>query len=276
MIKTLVKRAVDSWLPGVGLTLRNYRESLPAGKAWETPFGFVLAGSQQMASGVFERQEVECFLRCLQAVAVCIDVGANVGLYSCLAASRGKRVIAVEPLASNLKVLVDNLHRNGFAEAEVYPVGLAGSPGVARMYGGGTAASFLPEWAGTPEYWNRVVPLSTLDVLTSHRFEGLPLLIKVDVEGFEFEMLKGAERTLVRNPKPTWMVEICLNEHFPSGFNERFIETFEIFWRHGYECRVAAAHTRTVTLSDVNRWAAQGCVDFGTHNYLFVPGEEQA
>ena len=56
------------------------------------------------------------------------------GLYSCLAASRGKRVVAVEPLASNLKVLVDNLYRNGFTEAEVYLLGLVNSPGVARLY----------------------------------------------------------------------------------------------------------------------------------------------
>jgi len=144
------------------------------------------------------------------------------------------------------------------------------------MYGGGTAASFLPGWAGTPECWKRVVPLSTLDVLTGNRFEGLPLLIKIDVEGFEFEMLKGAERILTRNPKPTWIVEICLNEHFRSGFNERFKETFEMFWSKGYECRLAGAGKRTVTLSDVKRWVAQGSVDFGTHNYLFIPTEEKA
>ena len=72
------------------------------------------------------------------------------------------------------------------------------------------------------------------------------------------------------------MVEICLNEHFRSGFNEQFRETFQIFWSHGYECRVAATHSRTVTPSDVNRWVAQGCVDFGTHNYLFVPAKEQS
>ena len=35
-------------------------------------------------------------------------------------------------------------------------------------------------------------------MLTSDRFDSLRLLIKVDVEGFEFEMLKGAERMLIR------------------------------------------------------------------------------
>lgn len=275
MIKSLVKRAVDSWFPGVGLTLRTYRESLPPGEALATPFGFTLAGSQQMASGAFEKEEIDCFLRCLDRAAVCIDVGANIGLYSCLASSRGKRVVSVEPLASNLRALAENLSRNGFTTTEVHPLGLAGSPGAARLYGGGTAASFLPGWAGTPENWNRVVSLSTLDLLTSGRFEGLPLLIKIDVEGSEFELLKGAERTLARSPKPVWMIEICLNEHFQSGFNENFQATFEVFWRGGYECKVASVHGPIVTPSDVRRWTERGCVDFGTHNYVFASATEQ-
>jgi FkbM family methyltransferase len=235
-----------------------------------TPFGFELAGSDLMATGNFEKEEIDCFLQYIPAAAACIDVGANVGLYSCLAASRGKHVVAVEPLVSNLRVLLQNLFRNGFVNAEVYPLGLASAPGIARLYGGGTGASFLPGWAATPENWNRIVPLTTLDILTGARFDGRPLFIKVDVEGFELEVLKGSKRILAMDPKPIWMVEICLNEHFRNGLNDHFYETFELFWRHGYQSRVAVLQQRVVQPEDVARWMARGSVDFGSHNYLFV------
>ena len=271
MIRSAAKRAVDTWLPALGLAYRSYRENHASFPALDTPFGFELAGSEQMASGPFESDEIACFLENIPAASACIDVGANVGLYSCLAASRGKHVVAVEPLASKLSLLLENLLRNGFKDAEVYPVALAQAPGIAQLYGGGTAASLLPGWAATPEHWNRKVSATTLDVLTGTRFDGSKLLIKIDVEGFEFDVLRGAEHTLSMSPKPTWLVEICLNENFRSGLNEKFVETFEVFWRHGYQARVAAPQAQAVQPEDVSRWVTRRSVDFGTHNYLFIP-----
>jgi hypothetical protein len=111
--------------------------------------------------------------------------------------------------------------------------------------------------------------VSTLDHLLNGRFDNVPLLIKMDVEGFELQVLKGAKHILEMSPKPTWLVEIVLNEHFPGGRNDRFCETFEVFFSHGYEARVADEEQRHVLMSDVESWARQGRVGFGSHNYLF-------
>jgi FkbM family methyltransferase len=72
-------------------------------------------------------------------------------LYTCLAASRGKHVVAIEPMASNLKLLYRNLVRNNFADVEVFPLALSSSGGIIRIFGDGTAASMLPGWAGASE-----------------------------------------------------------------------------------------------------------------------------
>jgi FkbM family methyltransferase len=270
MIRAVAKYVVDSCMPSVGQAYRSLRNERAAlAPAMTTPFGFELAGNASMASGFFEKNEIHAFLTQLQRASVCIDIGANIGLYTCLAASRGKHVVAIEPMPSNLKLLCRNLVRNDFNDVEVFPLGLSSTGGITRIFGDGTAASLLQGWAGASEKFYTIVPVTTLDLIVNTRFDGLPLLIKLDVEGFEGEVLKGAKRTLGLDPKPTWLVEICLNEHFPGGLNGRFYETFEVFWRCGYHATTADEEQRLLQPDLISRWVEQGFVDFGSHNYLF-------
>jgi hypothetical protein len=92
----------------------------------------------------------------------------------------------------------------------------------------------------------------------------------MDVEGFEYEVLLGAEHTLGLSPRPMWLVEICLSEHFPDGLNDKFYNTFDAFWRRGYEARTVNREERLIHADDVSRWVKQGYADFGSHNYLFL------
>ena len=80
---------------------------------------------------------------------VFIDVGANIGFYSCLARSLGKQVIAIEPLLKNLNHLYSNLIDNTWKDVEVFPVGLSDHPGLAVLYGASsTGASLISNWVG--------------------------------------------------------------------------------------------------------------------------------
>ncbi|MBI3704987.1 MAG: FkbM family methyltransferase [Rhizobiales bacterium] len=270
-LRRAARHIIDSWLPGVGRAYRSMRDERAAlAPPVPTPFGFKLAGNVSMAAGAFETDETEIFLKHLQRASTCIDIGANIGLYTCLAAARGKHVIAVEPLAVNLAALYRNLLCNDFHDVEVFPLGLSGKAGIKRLFGGNTGASFLPGWAGASDRRHELVPVSTLDVIVNSRFNGQPILIKIDVEGFEYEVLNGAEHTLALSPRPAWLVEICLRENFPGGLNDKFHNTFEMFWRRGYEARTANREERPIHPSDVNRWVKQGYADFGSYNYLFL------
>ncbi len=237
-----------------------------------TPWGFRMAGHRQMQSGGFEPEEVALVQALLRERDVLVDVGANVGLYTCLARSLGRRALAIEPLPSNLRLLRANLAANGWGDTEIAEVGLAHAPGSAELFGTDTGASLLPGWASLPRrtLLKHTIRLDTLDALLEGRFAGERLLVKVDIEGAEYGMLRGAVRTLERDPAPAWLVEICLAENFPGGRNPDYAATFEAFFSRGYAARTANSAARPVTREDVTRWAARGTSESGSYNYMFT------
>lgn len=238
-------------------------------KIKRSPFGFDFIGAPAMQNGTFEPEETQVIISELKKCDVFVDVGANVGYFVCLARNLDKKTVAIEPLSDNLNYLLENLHINDWRDVEVYPMGVASSPGFADLFGGSTAASLLSGWAGSSELWKRTIALSTLDILIGNRFDEKQLMIKVDVEGAELEVIKGSTNTLKMNPSPVWLMEICLTEHYPQGINPNFKAVFDAFWGHGYSAYSVEANERIVTSEDVDRWLRQGYRDFGYVSFLF-------
>jgi len=267
-LERLVKDKLTSWAPGLARAYRQSRDERSASKPPSpTPYGFKFSGPRPISN--YETEEIGIFLQYLRKSSVCIDIGANVGLYSCLAMSCGKQVLAVEPNPVNLQRLYKNLISNEFLNIELYPVGLSNKPGLKRLYGSGLNASFIAGWAHAKDSHYAVAPLTTLDILAGTRFDGSQIMIKIDVEGLEFQVLQGASRTLSLIPKPFWLMEIVLTEQVPGGMNTRIYETFEMFWRNGYRARTANREGKLVQPQDVERWVATASRDFGSYNYLF-------
>lgn len=241
-----------------------------------TPFGFKLIGSNlihhlAMQDGTFEPEETSLFREQFQDADVFVDVGANIGFYTCLARTSGKHVIAVEPLPKNLDYLYANILANNWNDVEVFPVGLSERSGLAILYGGSsTGASLIGSWAGASQLFRRIISVSTLDILLGVRLARKKMLIKIDVEGAEHPVLMGATNVMRMQPKPTWIVEICLNEFHPDGMNPNFQDTFNLFWQYGYEARTADTSNRLIQRADVDRWVKNGRCDSGTINYKFV------
>ena len=258
--------------------LRDFAETRVFGptRARRTPFGFVLVGSRSihhraMQNGTFERTEVDLVCELLENAQVFVDVGANVGFYSCLARTRGAHVVAVEPQPLNLKYLYGNLLSNGWPDVEVFPVGVAKDPSVVTLYGASTTgASLIANWAGASKRVSQTIPVSTIDIILGSRFLGRNVLIKLDVEGAEYAALQGASMTLRSTPAPTWLVEVCLDEFHPLTPNPNYRATFELFWDNGYEAWTTNSPRRRIERADVYRWCQLGRSDSGVINYLFM------
>jgi len=232
-----------------------------------TRLGFRFAGNLGMERGQFEPLEVAFLRQEFRDLELFVDVGANIGYYTCLARSCGVPTVAIEPLAANLEILFANLQANGWNDIEVFPVGVGAAPALATIFGGGTGASLVRGWAGISEAYRATIPISTLDRLVLDRCRGKRVLFKMDVEGWELEALRGAERLLLEVAPATWLVEVMLSEHVPGGFNPRFIDVFECFWSAGYS---AFSIDGTLIDPDAMRGhAARRSHDDSAHNFVF-------
>jgi FkbM family methyltransferase len=129
-----------------------------------------------------------------------VDVGANVGTYTVLAAGVcGARVLACEPVPGAHRSLVANIVLNGLdGRARAVPVALGAADGRVTMTAGLDVVNHVlgrDETAAT----SVSVAVTTLDALLSARPSG-PFFVKVDVEGYEAAVVAGATATL-RSPE---------------------------------------------------------------------------
>jgi FkbM family methyltransferase len=267
-----LKKIVDIKLPKISRSYRQLRDYFRFRrlKPYPTSFGFQLYGDRDLAISRSDAGEVETFMRHARQVDAVIDAGANVGFYTCLAASANLRVLAIEPNAYNLQSLYQNLHLNHLTEVEVYPVALSHQPSVSPLFGGGQGATLLQAWGGIQSNYQRLTPVNTLDNLICDRFQREKLLIKVDVEGNEFHLLEGAKRLLAKVPAPTWIIEHGLTENFPGSCNPHFEAVFKLFWRFQYQAFAVGRENRPISVEDVHRWMRNKTTEFGNINYIFI------
>lgn len=148
--------------------------------------------------------DVQSVMKALAGVPyVFVDIGANFGFFSCLAASPvfgSQRVIAVEPAQKAFDFLVRNLS----SEADRVTLRKLAidqtSNNVVTLHGDRHAGlSLLAGRRGLSPTGSEAVTTTSIDDLLAH--EGLdarsqPVLVKLEVEGIEMRALRGASRTL--------------------------------------------------------------------------------
>ena len=143
------------------------------------------------------------------------DIGAFHGLLTLWFAQQASRVICFEPNTHNHQRLLENLALNRFQNVTVRKVGLGSVPETRRMVGsplmpGGSSVDARTveglEQAGVGTVTEEI-SINTLDEeIPSHQLPP-PGFIKIDIEGWEIEALRGARRTL-ETYKPALFLEM--------------------------------------------------------------------
>jgi FkbM family methyltransferase len=131
-----------------------------------------------------------------------IDIGANFGLYTCIIGRQhlAKRLIAFEPNGAVIGRLREHIAQNGVTGVEIHETAVGASRHKAALLLGAPGYDALTSVVAAPpgaEKSGPAIDVVTLDETLS--FAGKPLVLKIDVEGYEPEVLAGAKNLLAQN-----------------------------------------------------------------------------
>jgi FkbM family methyltransferase len=176
------------------------------------------------SQGVWEADVMKLMTRTLRAGDVVVDVGANVGLHTVLASrlvGATGRVYAIEPMPWTLDVLRANLARHECTNVEVIPVAATDTGGSLRLAFREHELSSAGLREGEAGIDVETAPLDELlpDVVAS--------FVKVDVEGAEPAVLRGARALLERSLRALVVVEFRNEAHLRGESPEEVLRYYE-------------------------------------------------
>jgi FkbM family methyltransferase len=149
----------------------------------------------------FESHERILFCESVVPGAVVLDVGANIGLYTLLAAKRGARVFAIEADPINAELLRHHVHLNGFDDrVTIFNMAAVDRPGPIRLFRNHGNSGHSNIFSGIDPV---EVEGNTIDSLNLPPID----VCKMDIEGAEFPALLGMNATIERSPKMTILME---------------------------------------------------------------------
>lgn len=175
------------------------------------------------SQGVWEADVMKLLGRSLHPGGVFVDVGANVGFHTVLAAQLvgpTGRVLAVEPAAWTLELLRANVWRTG-VDVTVLPVAASDAAGTVRLAldpGHRSGARFAEAGKGVE------VESARLDDLLP---DLAVAVLKVDVEGAEPLVLRGARAVLARSPHLLAVVEFRNERHLSGESPEEVLAFYQ-------------------------------------------------
>jgi FkbM family methyltransferase len=175
------------------------------------------------SQGVWEADLMKLLARFLRPGSLFVDVGANVGFHSVFGAQLGAHVVAVEPVPWTLELLRANVWRHQ-ADVEVVAAAASDAPGTVLIgmeaehrSGAQIGGAGVEVRAATLD---ELVPRGEVDVL------------KIDVEGAEPLVLRGAAAILERSPVLLAIVEFGIRPHL-GGMSP--LEALEFYESLGFE-----------------------------------------
>jgi len=184
-----------------------------------------------------------------------VDIGANLGLTATLLAPRASRLLAVEPNPTTADHQAFNLRLKGTAGVTIARTALGESEGdIAFQADAFSAGSHIAN-----DSFNKpsiTVPLTTLDRLAAtHGFDDIGF-IKLDVEGYERQVLQGAAATIARcrpvifTEFNTWAL-IAMGDTQPMRFLRDLLQSFPQLYAIEEEASLRLRQLQRQDLTDI-------------------------
>ena len=242
--KSLHRLISDFLLNAIAASMRKRAKRLHRSGGIVVPIDDLI-GIRMFATGSYEQTSLDGIVDYVAETdigrdGIFVDVGANIGIYSIVLSELFTRQIAIEANPVTFKILEVNTELSGMKNTQLINVGLSdtcreGTIFVPRSGNLGWAtlnAAHVEESAV-----GLSVPLKTLDSLIGENdIDASRIkLIKIDVEGHEINVLKGASE-LLRRYKPALLCEVLSHDEgrplqeLLGDFGYRHMSVFERRW----------------------------------------------
>ena len=194
-----------------------------------------------------------------------MDIGASYGLWSLLLAKRfpDRQVYAFEPNPYVVPYLKANIDKNSAKSINIYPCAVSAKSGEisfeAKRKGSYTSHMIL---SGATEEATRVTAFS-IDDFVSLKGVGQIAFVKIDVEGFETEVLIGAEKCLCEKKIRIIFMEVCPALTIFAGYDPEkplaMLEDAGYSWRRIEGDKLLPVTSKDIKNVDLENWVA--CLD---------------
>ena len=168
--------------------------------------------------GVYEKAETRFFQSACRDGMTFLDVGANLGYYTALAARAvgpNGRVLAVEPDPDSFSYLEQTIAANAIGNVKAFPVAASDSHAMLPLYISTDNRGDNRLYASDEERPQVEVEARPLDALLRENKIETVDLIKIDVQGYEPKVIAGLRETIIASPNLT-----LLTEFWPQGMTE--------------------------------------------------------
>jgi FkbM family methyltransferase len=187
----------------------------------------------------FEVNERKFHNAFLKSGDIYIDVGANIGLFTLIAAHRvGKEghVYAFEPTPTSYERLMANVRLNRFSNVTAYQTALSDTSGQVAMtvsLDGYDGRNSIATPTGGEQFSTELVRTTTLDQFVQEQnLTGNLTMVKIDVEGWETHVLAGGKKSLSASEAPVLQVEFAEEARESAGSSS--MELYRGLTRLGY------------------------------------------
>lgn len=207
-------------------------------------------------TGLHEFEDMAFLMHFLRKESLFADIGANVGIFSVLATAEcGAKTLSFEPAPNTYQWVEKNRTLNGVeALQKCFNIGVGAKEETVQFSTDLDTINHVVQESETGVK-SVTVQIRPFDSIAAE--EGVPELVKIDVEGFEMPVIQGMQQTL-SNPKLQAIIIELNGSGTHYGFDEKSIH--ENLQSHGFSPYQYEPFTRS--LKAVTHW--------GTHNTIYI------
>jgi len=162
---------------------------------------------------IWEKKIFDIYKNLIDKDDVVYDIGGYIGTHTLPMSHYAKTVVVFEPNPDICNCLISNIELNDADNVEVYELGLSNEcstakfskreDGTSRMYHKSFTKTQMEKWSNR----HVIVDIETITLDSIAGEQKNVKLLKIDVEGHEFQVLRGAEQ-VIKNNRPHILIEV--------------------------------------------------------------------